>query len=461
MVDLIDPYRGEVLAAVHSADEALVDEAISHALAGAEEMRGLPTHRRVALIRATAAAIDASAGELAEAISRQSGKALGEASLEINRTSGTFAATASALESLVNETAVADAFPSGEGLIAWKTREPYGVVVAITSFNAPLNLLAHKIAPALAMGNAVVIKPPPQAPISAYQLAEMMVRVGFPPNAVTVLAGDATVGSQLVRHSDVAAVSFTGSVHAGNQIAREAGAKRLVLELGGNSPNIVHEDADLEAAVPSLVIGAFSNAGQSCNSVQRVVVHRSRVQELTEALVDQARQLVTGDPLDPSTQVGTLIDEIAAKRVESAIDVAESQGAAVHLRGERRDALLPPCVLGDVTSDMQIGQDEIFGPVAAIMSYDDLGEAIQIANGTPYGLQSAVFTTSLDVAFRVARELRFGGVMVNRASRLRLDHLPFGGVKSSGIGRESAHDSLKEFSVEKLVLIDPGPRGRK
>jgi acyl-CoA reductase-like NAD-dependent aldehyde dehydrogenase len=456
---LIDPYRRDVVCQVQCADAALVEETISHSLAGFQALWALPTHERAAILRRTADAILARADELASTVSRQSGKAVTEAHVEVERAAGVFTATASALENLVDEAPLADAFPGGgDGLIAWKTREPFGVVAAITPFNAPLNLLAHKVAPAIAMGNAVIIKPPPQAPISAFQVGELMLEAGLPPAAISVLPGDAQVGALLVRHRDVAAISFTGSPQAGAHISSAAGVKPLVLELGGNSANIVHADADLVAAAKSLALGAFSNAGQSCNSVQRVLAHSSVVEELTELLVKNAAELTGGDPLDPATRVGTLIDEAAAKRVDGSVNDAVRAGAVVHLRGERNHAVLPPIVLGGVTPDMAIGREEIFGPVAVVMEYDDLDEAIQIANATEYGLQCAVFTRSLEVAVKASRELRFGGVMVNRASRMRLDHLPFGGIKQSGLRRESARDSLREFSFEKLTLIDPGMR---
>lgn len=456
---VVDPYRRDVVCRVQCADAEIVEEAITLSSSGHQMLRALPTHERAAILRRTAAVMEDRADELAATVARQSGKAVTEARVEVERAAGVFLATASALENLGDEMPLADAFPGGgDGLIAWKSREPFGVVAAITPFNAPLNLLAHKVAPALAMGNAVIVKPPPQAPISAFQLAEVLLECGLPAAAISVLPGNGEIGAMLVKHHGVAAISFTGSASAGAHIARAAGVKPLVLELGGNSANIVHEDADLEAAAKSLALGAFSNAGQSCNSVQRVLVHRSVVRELTQLLVEQSAGLTGGDPLDPSTRVGTLIDEAAAQRVDASIDEAVQAGAVVYLRGERDHAVLPPIVLGGVTPEMAIGREEIFGPVAVVMEYDDLDEAIEMANATEYGLQCAIFTRSLEVAVRASRELRFGGVMVNRASRLRLDHLPFGGIKQSGLRRESARDSLREFSFEKLTLIDPGLR---
>jgi acyl-CoA reductase-like NAD-dependent aldehyde dehydrogenase len=257
-----------------------------------------------------------------------------------------------------------------------------------------------------------------------------------------------------VSHSDIDAVSFTGSAAVGEQIASLAGMKRLVLELGGNSPNIVHQDANLARAVPLLASAGFSNAGQSCNSVQRIFVHHSLHDELLEGLVEAAGRMVVGDPLDDATDIGTLVDEAAAIRVEGMIQAARDEGAQIITGGERSGPQMTPTILTAVEPEMEISSEEVFGPVVVLMPYSDIEEAITKANATPYGLQAAVFTESLGVAHKAIRELRFGGVMVNRPSKFRLDHLPFGGVKRSGIGRESALYSLLEFTATKLAVID-------
>ena len=333
-------------------------------------------------------------------------------------------------------------------------REPLGIVAAVTPFNAPFNLVMHKVAPALAAGNAVIVKPAHQAPISALQVAEVLIEAGFPGTAISVLPGTSDASRSLVSDDRVDGISFTGGRLAAIAIGTVAPLKRLMLELGGNSANIVHDDADLDWAAAALVAGGFSNTGQSCNSVQRVIAQRAVVEPLLERLVAAAGRLVTGDPLDDATDIGTLVDEESARRVESWLDEAVASGAKRHLGGIRSGALLPPTILSQVRPEMRVACEEVFGPVLVVLAYDTLEEAIEIANATPYGLQGAVFTRSLEVAFRAAREIRAGAVFVNRSSNFRLDHLPFGGFKESGTTREGGRFTLDEMTHIKLVMVD-------
>lgn len=338
-------------------------------------------------------------------------------------------------------------------------REPVGVVAAITPFNAPFNLAMHKVAPAFAAGNAVVLKAPPQAPLTMFQLAELMYDAGVPPEALSVVTGGADVGGALVAHPETDLISFTGSRSAGLQIARTAGLKRTLLELGGNSPNVVHGDADIGWAVGALVPGAFSNTGQSCNSVQRILVQRTILDEVAEAAVERMQPLVVGDPLDEATEVGTMVDEGAATRLESWIGEAVDGGAKVLSGGTRDHALFSPTLVRDAAPTTRLVCEEAFGPIAVLIPYDDLDDAVVIANSTEYGLQAAVFTSSLGVAMEAARRIRAGGVMINRSSNFRLDNLPFGGVKESGRGREGGAYTLEAMTERKLVLIDPSLSG--
>jgi acyl-CoA reductase-like NAD-dependent aldehyde dehydrogenase len=436
-----------------------VERALAAAIVGQRELAELPVHRRAAILRRAVEIVRSRHEELATTIVRQTGKALRDARREIDRGTYTLNATASAAEQFGQQVPVADGVPGGEGLVAVATREPLGVVAAVTPFNAPFNLVLHKLAPSVAAGNATIVKPAPQAPLSALQAVEILVEAGVPPNAISVLPGGPEVGRAIVTDERVDAVSFTGGRGAAAAIGAAAPLKRLLFELGGNSANIVHDDADISWASKALVAGGFSNTGQSCNSVQRVIAHRSVVEPLIAALTEQCASLVTGDPLDDGTDVGTLVDEASARRVETWVAEAVSGGAQLHHGGRRDGAAVTPTVLSGVTPEMRVACEEIFGPVIVVLSYESLDEAIEIANATEYGLQAAVFTRSLDVAFRAGRGIRAGAVLVNRSTNFRLDHLPFGGVKGSGTTREGGRFTLEELTHIKLMLIDPSMQG--
>ena len=451
---ITDPYRSDPIAEIHTATASLVAEVVERATIGAIEVASMPAHRRADVLRRAAGLIRERREEIASTVSRQTGKALKDTLREADRSTYTLRAAATAAETLSGDVEPADAIPGGEGLWTLVIREPLGVIGAIAPFNAPFNLAMHKVAAAFAAGNSVVVKPSSYAPLSAYQLAEILLDAGVPPAAISVLPGP-EVGPALVAHPDVDAISFTGGVAAGRTIMASAGLKPVILELGGNSPNIVHLDADLDWAARALVAGGFSNTGQSCNSVQRIYVHASVHDDLLELLRTRTDELIVGDPLDPATDVGTVVDEANAVRIESWVNEAVSEGATVVSGGRREGALIWPTVLSGVIPSMKVCTSEIFGPVVSVIAYEDLDEVIEAANATSFGLQSAVFTRSLDVAFRAARGIVAGGVMVNRSSNTRLDHLPFGGTKESGDGREGGRFSVEEMTRRKLILIDP------
>lgn len=458
MVPVRDPFRGDSVGSVHTAAARHVEVAVERAREGAGQMARMPVHERVAILRRASALIADRAGLIAATVSRQTGKALKDTLREATRATFTLGAAAAAAEMETGEVPQADAIPGGEGLVAMVIREPLGVLAAIAPFNAPFNLSMHKVAAALAAGNSVVLKPSSYAPFTALQLADIMLEAGLPPSAISVLPGG-DVGAALVAHPGVDAVSFTGGVPAGRKIAASAGLKPVVLELGGNSPNIVHRDADLGWAASALVAGGFSNTGQSCNSVQRIYAHAAIVDELLDRLVTLTGSLRVDDPMDEMTDVGTLVDESAARRVEDWVQEAVSAGARIATGARREGAQYWPTILTDVRPAMKVCSLEIFGPVVGILPYADLEEALLAANDSPFGLQSAIFTRSLEVAFTVARGIESGGIMVNRSSNTRLDNLPFGGVKDSGMGREGGRYSLAEMTRRKLILIDPSMSG--
>ncbi len=457
--ELVDPYRRETFAAVGLADSSAVDQALSASIVGQRAVAQMPVHARADALRRAASIVRARKELLASTISRQTGKAIRDARREIDRSTYTLAAAATAIEQFGEAIPAADALPGGEGLTAFVIRQPMGIVAAVTPFNAPFNLVMHKVAPALAAGNAVVVKPAHQAPLSALQVADILLEAGFPAEAISVLPSASDASRALVADARVDVVSFTGGRTAAEAIGAAAPLKRLLFELGGNSPNLVHGDADLDWAAEALVAGGFSNSGQSCNSVQRVIVQRDAADALVERLVALASTLVSGDPLSDATDIGTLVDEPSAERVAGWLDEAVGDGATRHLGGIRDSALLQPTIVSDVRRDMKIACEEVFGPVLAVLTYDTMDEAIEIANSTPYGLQGAVFTRSLDVAFRAAREIRAGAVFVNRSSNFRLDHLPFGGLKESGSTREGGRWTLDAMTQTKLVMVDAAMSG--
>ena len=457
--DLVDPYRGDLVAQITVADPATVDRALDLARQGTEELRAMPIHRRTAILRTAARLLLDRKERLARTTARQTGKAIRDARREVDRASYTLAAAAAAIEQLGEPLPVPDVTPGGEGLTAFTIREPLGVIAAITPFNSPFNLVMHKVAPAIATANAAIVKPASTAPLSALQVAEVLLEAGLPGNALSVLPGGAEVVKGIVADDRVDAVTLTGGHAAAAAIANAAPMKKLLFELGGSGPNVVHADADLDWAASALAAGGFSNTGQSCNSVQRIIAHRSIAPDLIAKVVAGAERLVAGDPLDDATDVGTLVTEREAIRVEEWIRSAVTAGATLHTGGTRRGALIAPAVLSNVPLDQPLACDEVFGPVVIVIPYDTIDEAFQIANDSSYGLQSAIFTSSLDIAFRATRAMTAGAVFVNRSTNFRLDHMPFGGVKDSGNTREGGRFTIDELTTTKLVLIDSSLTG--
>lgn len=454
-VDIVEAYRGQVIARVGLADAHLVEEAVGAATAAASIAAGLPVHERATILRRAADLVEGRVEELAQIVTRSTGKVIKDTRREAGRVAWTFRAAATAAETMDGELYTSDMAPLGEGLTAYSLRQPVGVVAAITPFNAPLNLVAHKLGPGVAAGNTMVVKPASAARLPALRLAEILQEAGLPPGIVNVVPGGPEIGQTLVKHPNTRLITFTGGREAGEAILRAAGVRRVLLELGGNSPNLVHRDADLELAVRECLSGGFSNNGQSCNSVQRIYVHREVMDGFSGLLVEKVGRLHVGDPLDPSTDVGPLVGEDSARRVVDWIEEAQRGGAEVLTGGTREGAVVLPTVVADAPDGCRLSIDEVFAPVVMLYSYEDLDAAIAQANNTEFGLQSAIFTSSLDVATKAARELAAGAVLVNRSSNFRVDHLPYGGVKASGLGREGPREAIREMTEIKLVVIAP------
>ena len=450
-IDVRSPYSGDVVGRVPKAGADETRKAID---AAAEAMRDpLPAHKRAEILVKVAGYLGRRHEEAAATICAEAGKPLKTARVEASRAMSTYTMAAVQARTLAGDVVPMDASQAGEGKLAFTLRVPIGVVGAISPFNFPLNLVAHKIAPALAAGCAVVLKPATATPLSALLLAELEQEAGLPPGWLNVVAGSsAEIGDVLVGDERVAALTFTGSGDVGWKLKERAPRKHVALELGNATPAIVEADADLEDAAARLAGNAFSFAGQSCISVQRIYVARDAYDGFLERFLPRVEALVVGDPADELTDVGPLIDGDAKDRVLEWI--AESGGEVLTGGDVTDDGLIRPTVIANATLDMKVCREEVFGPVAVVNTYESLDEAIALANGTRYGLQAGIFTGDIRVALRAAKRLEFGGVTVNEAPTFRSDQMPYGGVKDSGNTREGPAYSVHELTEPRVVVID-------
>lgn len=448
------PYDGAELGRVPDAGPEQVDEAVGHARA-ALAAGPLPAHRRAEILEAAARLLEERTETFARSIATEAAKPLKAARVEARRAVGTFRYAAIEARTLAGRMVPMEGNDAGAGKLGFTLRVPIGVVGAISPFNFPLNLVAHKVAPAIAAGCPVVLKPATQTPLTALALAWMLRdECGLPPGWLQVVTGGgATVGRALVTHDDVAMITFTGSPEVGWGIRAEAPRKKVALELGNNAPVIVEPDADLDLAAAKVAAGGYGYSGQTCISVQRVYVAEPVADEFLARLLPRVEALVVGDPLDEDTDVSALISPAERDRVLAWIEEAAAAGAKVCTGGEVRDGMLTPTVLTGVTPDMKVCAREVFGPLVGIATYRDLDEAFALANGTRYGLQAAVFTRSLEAAMRAAHTLDFGGVLVNEMPTFRTDQMPYGGVRDSGNTREGPHFTVREMTEERLVVI--------
>jgi acyl-CoA reductase-like NAD-dependent aldehyde dehydrogenase len=413
----------------------------------------LPAHKRAEILVRVAAGLGRRADEAARQISAEAGKPLKAARVEVARAMSTYTMSAVEARRLAGEMVPMDASQAGEGKLAFTLRRPVGIVAAISPFNFPLNLVAHKLAPALAAGCAVVLKPASATPLSALLLAELEAEAGLPPGWLTVLVGPSSeLGDVLVEDERVKAISFTGSGAVGWELKERAPKKRVALELGNATPVLVGADADLETAASKLAGNAFSFAGQSCISVQRIYVEESAYDDFLARFLPKVEALKVGDPADEETDVGPVINADAKQRI---LDWIGRSGGEILTGGDTTDdGLIRPTVIAKPRADAEVSCDEVFGPVCTIQPYALLDEAIAAANSTRYGLQAGIFTASLDDALRAAQKLDFGGVTINEAPTFRADQMPYGGTKDSGNTREGPHYAVRELTEERLVVID-------
>jgi len=446
------PFSGEVVARVPQAGAAHARQAVDAAARALASP--LPAHERAAILDRVAALLRERADEVAQTICAEAGKPMKAARVEADRAVSTFTMAAVEARRLAGDVVPMDASPAGVGKVAYTMRVPIGVVGAITPFNFPLNLVGHKVAPALAAGCPVVLKPAGQTPMSALLLAELEDEAGLPAGWLNVLVGpSAEIGDVLVEDERVRLITFTGSAEVGWKIRERAARKKVNLELGNATPVVVESDADIEQAATKLAANAFAFAGQSCISVQRVYVQRSAYDDFVSRFVPKVESLRVGDPADEETDVGPVIDEGARDRIVSWIEEAKAGGAKVLTGGELVDGLLRPTVLADVTPEMKVSCLEVFGPLCTVSAYEAPDEAFELANGTEYGLQAGIFTTNIHTALAAAEALEFGGITVNEAPTFRADQMPYGGVKESGNTKEGPHYAVREMTEERLVVI--------
>jgi acyl-CoA reductase-like NAD-dependent aldehyde dehydrogenase len=449
-----DKYTGNVFGIVSVADRDMVDRAVEAASSAFRSTQLTPYQRYEILMRASELIL-ANKEDLALTITAEVGKTYKESLVEVERTAQTVSVAAEEAKRIQGEMVPVESSPGAENRMAFTLRTPVGVVCAITPFNVPLNLVAHKVAPAIAAGNTVVLKPASVTPIIALKLAELFEQAGLPSGFLNVVVGSgSTVGEWLAKDDRVALYTFTGSPGVGRKLKQDTGLRKVLLELGSNSAVIVHEDADLELAVRMCVGKSFANAGQVCISVQRIFVHRSQHDRFVSRFAEETKKLKLGDPRDPATDIGPMISEQEAERAAGWIAEAVQAGASIACGGSREGALLEPTVLTGVHELMKVSCEELFAPVVGIAAYDELDACIDLINLSKYGLQAGIFTKSLDTAFKAAKRVHVGGLMINDASQFRADLMPYGGVKESGWGKEGPKYAIHEMTEERIIVFN-------
>ena len=452
--EVINPFNGSVIDTVPRASAADITAAIKSLAKGAQAMRNMPAHQRVDILRKAASLIRERQEELGRLISIEEGKVLAEGRIEASRAAETIDLSADEARRLHGETVPLDSTPSGVGKLGFTLRVPCGIVAAITPFNFPLNLVAHKVGPAIAAGNAVLLKPASDTPLSSLKLVEILLEAGLPPDAIACVTGSgAALGQAICTDQRIRKISFTGSADVGEQICRMAGLKRVTMELGSNSPVIVLDDADSEKVATALAVTGFANAGQVCISSQRVIATPKIHDDLLEALKAKVEQLTAGDQLAEGTNIGPLVREADAMRVEEWLHQAVGQGAKLLCGGDRDGSVVQPAVLANVNRDMRMSCEELFGPAVGVTRADSIDEAIRLANDTRFGLSASIFTQDIDKAIHFAREVDSGNLHINFGTAWRAETMPYGGLKDSGMGKEGPKYAVEEMTETKMVVI--------
>lgn len=454
LMEVKNKYDGKVIGTLPTARKEDVDAAIDAAERAEEVMADMPAYQRAEILLKTAALLRERSDDLAKTIAAEAGKALKFARAEVDRAISTFTIASEEAKRIHGETIPLDAVPAGEGYVGFWTRRPVGVIAAISPFNFPLNLVAHKVAPALASGNTLVLKPASTTPLAAVKLCQILVEAGLPAGAINLIVGSGgTVGEWLVTDARVDKITFTGSPDVGRHILSVAGIKKVTLELGNTSPVVVAPDADLDFVAKRCAVGAYYNSGQVCISVQRIYSEKNVYEPFSEKFVKATEAMVVGDPLDERVDVGPMIDSKEVDRIESWVQEAQLSGAKVLTGGKREGTVYYPTVVADVRDEMKVVAEEVFAPVASIISSDDFESALKQANDTKFGLQVGVFTNDVNRVFKAVKRLNFGGVIVNDTPNFRADHMPYGGNRQSGLGREGVKFAMEDMTNIQLVAI--------
>jgi len=454
-ISVIDKYSDEVIGTVPAAGKTDVERAIGAAAKAFPAYAQLPAHRRGKILARTAELLEKYQEDIATMICREAGKAWKFSRLEVARAIETFQFAAEEAKRIHGETVPMDASTGGENRMGFYFRTPVGVIGAISPFNFPLNLVGHKVAPALAAGNTVVLKPATTTPLTAVRLGEILMEAGLPDGVFNlVFGGGSTVGDWLVTDPRVAKITFTGSPPVGERIMSRAGLKKVTLELGNNSGTIIEEDADIDQAVPRCVVSSFANSGQICISLQRLYLHEEIADQFTERFLAATARLKVGNPLDRDCDVGPMISEEEAERAESWMKEAVAQGAKVLIGGKREGRMLWPTVMTDVKPDMKVMCQETFAPQVSLVRYRSFPEALELLADSPYGLQAGIYTRDIKKAFQAIQRVDVGGMMVNDTSIFRVDQMPYGGNKMSGIGREGVRFAIEEMTNIRMVCFN-------
>lgn len=454
-IPIINPYTDEILGYVCRASPKEVEEAITSAEKGADEMAHLPSHVRSSILHRLADLMEESSREFTDLIIREGAKVYKNAAVEVSRAIHTIRISAEEAVRIKGEMIPMDSELSGDKRWAILTRVPVGIVLAITPFNFPLNLVCHKVGPAIAAGNSFILKPSSQTPLTALKFGELLVEAGVPRDAVNVISCDTREAELMVKDRRIGGLTFTGSPKVGWYLRSITKAGKVALELGGNAAVIVHNDSDIIFAAKRIVDGAFTHAGQVCISVQRVFAERSIYQQLLDEIIKLAEKLVLGDPLDPDTDLGPMIRQDKAIKALQLISDAEKEGARVIYGGKKSGKILVPTILVNTNAEMKINKEEAFAPVLTVTPYDTFQNAIDMVNDSRFGLQAGVFTQNLSLAFSASQNIRCGAVIINDIPMFRVDSMPYGGVKESGIGKEGPLYAIREMTEERLLVFTP------
>jgi len=453
-LEVKNKYDGSTVGVLPTAGRDDLDAALAAAERAEDVMADMPAHKRASILLRAAELMRERSEDLAKTIAAEAGKALKFARAEVDRAASVFTIAAEEAKRIHGETIPLDAVPSGEGYFGYWTRRPVGVIAAISPFNFPLNLVAHKVAPALAAGNTLVLKPATTTPLAAVKLCQILQEAGLPAGAINLVVGSGgTVGEWLITDERVDKITFTGSPEIGRHILAVAGIKKVTLELGNNSPVVVAPDADLDFVAKRCALGAFYNSGQVCISVQRIYSQKQVFEPFSEKFVKATEAMVVGDPLDERVDVGPMIDSKEVDRIENWVKEAQGSGASVLTGGRREGTVYYPTVLSNVDADMKVVAEETFGPVASVISSDDFETALEQANASKFGLQVGVFTNDVNRVFKAVRKVNFGGVIVNDTPNFRADHMPYGGNRQSGLGREGVKFAMEDMTNIQLVAI--------